>query len=353
MPQRRQQDPRRMGQLAQYHPGGGDVRSQGRSQGPLTGDPSVTAPTERTAPAQQSPLFAGGPGEQPPQLERAAPVDTQMAGEGLMAPGFGGDTDMQARPAPTEGGKPTSAWSDPGLQAPIPPPIPEPIPDRAGPDIRSGPSPEQERPPRPEPPGPALPPPDRAGPDRAPDIRRAPPPPPGPPQHIQFPGYQAGPPPGPPGPGDPGFIMPGPGAPPPPQPSRPSKPDFRAPWDPTQQVYDYMPGDPGYNPDEGRGMFSPWIPGPPNQPQRAGAQEGVDTWQELHEQAIQDRERQWEAQNPWWSPPQPVPTTVPPLEGIGHAGSNPGLQAPRGQQRERDMQRAQRRDARRARPLRA
>ena len=93
------------------------------------------------------------------------------------------------------------------------------------------------------------------------------------------------PPPGPPGPGDPGFIMPGPGAAPPP---RPSKPDFRAPWDPTQQVYDYMPGDPGYNPDEGRGMFSPWIPGSPHQ--RAGAQEGVDTWQELHAQAIQDRE---------------------------------------------------------------
>lgn len=231
MPQRRQQDPRRMGQLAQYHPGGGDVRSQGRSQGPLTGDPSVTAPTERTAPAQQSPLFAGGPGEPPPQLERAAPVDTQMAGEGLMAPGFGGDTDMQALPAPTEGGKPTSAWSDPGLQAPIPPPIPEPMP----PWMPEGAAP----PPRPEPP-----------------------PPPGPP--------------------------------------RPRGPQI-----------DWMPGDPGYNPDEGRGLW----------------------------------------------PPQPVPTTVPPLEGIGHAGSNPGLQAPRGQdrgqQRERDMQRAQRRDARRARPLRA
>ena len=27
MPQRRQQDPRRIGQLAQYHPGGGDLRS--------------------------------------------------------------------------------------------------------------------------------------------------------------------------------------------------------------------------------------------------------------------------------------------------------------------------------------
>jgi hypothetical protein len=94
-----------------------------------------------------------------------------------------------------------------------------------------------------------------------------------------------GPPPGPPGPGDLGFIMPGSGIAPPP---RPSKPDFRAPWDPTQQVYDYMPGDPGYNPDEGRGMFSPWIPGSPHQ--RAGAQEGVDTWEELHAQAIQDRE---------------------------------------------------------------
>ena len=322
MPQRRQQDPRRMGQLAQYHPGGGDVRSQGRSQGPLTGDPSVTAPTERTAPAQESPLFAGGPGEPPPQLERAAPVDTQMAGEGLMAPGFGGDTDMQALPAPTEGGKPTSAWSDPGLQAPIPPPIPEPIPDRAGPDIRSGPSPEQERPPRPEPPGPALPPPDRAGPDRTPDIRRAPPPPPGPPQHIQFPGYQAGPPrlpenirrtewvdyvpgdgpaPGPPGPPSPPWMPEG--AAPPPRPEPPPPPGPPRPRGPR---IDWMPGDPGYDPDEGRGL----------------------------------------------RPPQPVPT-----EGIGHAGSNPGLQAPRGQdrgqQRERDMQRAQRRDARRARPLRA
>ena len=118
MPQRRQQDPRRIGQLAQYHPGGGDLRSRGRSQGPLTGDPSVTAPTERTAPAQQSPLFAGGPGEQPPQLERAAPVDTPLAGEGLMAPGFGGDTDMRTRPAPTEGGDPTSDRSAPGLQPP-------------------------------------------------------------------------------------------------------------------------------------------------------------------------------------------------------------------------------------------
>lgn len=310
MPQRRQQDPRRTGQLAQYHPGGGDVRSRGRSQGPLTGDPSVTAPTEQIA---ESPLFAGGPGEQPPQLERAAPVDTQMAGEGLMAPGFGGDTDMQALPAPTEGGKPTSVRSDPGLQAPIPPPIPEPIPDRAGPD-RAG---EGDRPRLPDVPAP--------GPlDRAPDIRRAPPPPPGPPQHIQFPGYQAGPPrlpdnirraewvdyvpgygpaPGPPGPPSPPWMPEG--AAPPPRPEPPPPPGPPRPRGPR---IDWMPGDPGYDPDEGRGLRPPG-----------------DTGRGL--QRDTDRERM--------------------LSDIAERGLD------RGQQRERDMQRAQRRDARRARPLRA
>jgi len=49
MPQRRQQDPRRTGQLAQYHPGGGDLRSRGRSQGPLTGDR-----TDRPSPGEST-----------------------------------------------------------------------------------------------------------------------------------------------------------------------------------------------------------------------------------------------------------------------------------------------------------
>ena len=340
MPQRRQQDPRRIGQLAQYHPGGGDVRSRGRSQGPLTGDPSVTAPTERTAPAQQSPLFAGGPGE-PPQLERDAPVDPQLAGEGLMAPGFGGDTDMQALPAPTEGGKPTSVRSDPGLQAPIPPPIPEPIPDRAGPD-RAG---EGDRP-------------------RLPDVRVTEPgggdgpaptgmlPPPRPPQDWPsdiYPDYS-------PGPRKPPSRLP--------ENIRPVfevdyVPDYgegkeRGPIDqllPIDETFtgrpdirrapppppgpprggtriDWMPGDPGYNPDEGRGMWPPGDPG--RRQQRDTDRERERMLSDIAGRGL-DREQQ---QDPW-------------SESLANRGRD------RGQQRERDMQRAQRRDARRARPLRA
>jgi len=269
MPQRRQQDPRRTGQLAQYHPGGGDLRSRGRSQGPLTGDPSVTAPTEQIAPAQESPLFAGGPGEPPRPtrpMERAGGVaDTPLAEEGLMAPGFGGDTGMGTRPAPTEGGGPTSVRSDPGLQAPIPPPIPEPIPDRAGPD-------------RP----------------RLPDVR------------VTEPGGGYGPAPEPPGPPSPPWMPEG--AAPPPRPAPPPPPP--GPPRPQGPRIDWMPGDPGYDPDEGRGLRPPGDPG-------RGLQRDTD----------RERERM--------------------LSDIAERGRD------RGQQRERDMQRAQRRDARRARPLRA
>ena len=226
-----------------------------------------------------------------------------------MAPGFGGDTGMGTRPAPTEGGGPTSVRSDPGLQAPIPPPIPEPIPDRAGPD-RAG---EGDRPRLPdvrvtEPGGgygPAptgmLPPP-RPPQDWPSDIY-SPGPPPGPPQHIQFPGYQAGPPPGPPGPPSPPWMPEG--AAPPPRPEPPPPPGPPRPRGPR---IDWMPGDPGYNPDEGRGLRPPG-----------------DTGRGL--QRDTDRERM--------------------LSDIAERGLD------RGQQRERDMQRAQRRDARRARPLRA
>jgi len=238
MPQRRQQDPRRTGQLAQYHPGGGDLRSRGRSQGPLTGDPSVTAPTEQTAPAQESPLFAGGPGEPPPQLarlERSGGVaDTPLAGEGLMAPGFGGDTDMQARPAPTEGGGPTSVRSDPGLQAPIPPPIPEPIPDRADPDRRFHRFPGRQ-----------------AGPPRHPENV----------VEVDYvPGY--GPAPEPPGPPSPPWMPEG-AAPPPREVSNGSRwrpappPPPPGPPRPQGPRIDWMPGDPGYDPDEGRGLRPP------------------------------------------------------------------------------------------------
>jgi hypothetical protein len=295
MPQRRQQDPRRTGQLAQYHPGGGDLRSRGRSQGPLTGDPSVTAPTEQTAPAQESPLFAGGPGEPPPQLarlERSGGVaDTPLAGEGLMAPGFGGDTDMQARPAPTEGGGPTSVRSDPGLQAPIPPPIPEPIPDRAGPD-------------RP----------------RLPDVR------------VTEPGGGYGPAPEPPGPPSPPWMPEG--AAPPPRPAPPPPPP--GPPRPQGPRIDWMPGDPGYDPDEGRGLRPP---GDPVRRQQRDT-EFIDDFLEDRERErmlsdIAGRGRDREQQQDPWS------------ESLANRGRD------REQQRERDMQRAQRRDARRARPLRA
>ena len=316
MPQRRQQDPRRTGQLAQYHPGGGDLRSRGRSQGPLTGDPSVTAPTEQIAPAQESPLFAGGPGEPPRPtrpMERAGGVaDTPLAGEGLMAPGFGGDTDMQARPAPTEGGGPTSVRSDPGLQAPIPPPIPEPIPDRADP---------------------AEPIPDRADPDRR--FHRFPGRQAGPPRHPEnvvevdyVPGY--GPAPEPPGPPSPPWMPEG--AAPPPRPAPPPPPP--GPPRPQGPRIDWMPGDPGEE-----GAIATYDPGPAVRRQQRDT-EFIDDFLEDRERErmlsdIAGRGRDREQQQDPWS------------ESLANRGRD------RGQQRERDMQRAQRRDARRARPLRA
>ena len=317
MPQRRQQDPRRTGQLAQYHPGGGDLRSRGRSQGPLTGDPSVTAPTEQIAPAQESPLFAGGPGEPPPQLarlERSGGVaDTPLAGEGLMAPGFGGDTDMQARPAPTEGGGPTSVRSDPGLQAPIPPPIPEPIPDRADPDRRFHRFPGRQ-----------------AGPPRHPENV----------VEVDYvPGY--GPAPEPPGPPSPPWMPEG-AAPPPREVSNGSRwrpappPPPPGPPRPQGPRIDWMPGDPGYDPDEGRGLRPPGDPGRRQQRDT----EFIDDFLEGRERErmlsdIAGRGRDRGQQHDPWS------------ESLANRGRD------RGQQRERDMQRAQRRDARRARPLRA
>ena len=315
MPQRRQQDPRRTGQLAQYHPGGGDLRSRGRSQGPLTGDPSVTAPTEQIAPAQESPLFAGGPGEPPPQLarlERSGGVaDTPLAGEGLMAPGFGGDTDMQARPAPTEGGGPTSVRSDPGLQAPIPPPIPEPIPDRADPDRRFHRFPGRQ-----------------AGPPRHPENV----------VEVDYvPGY--GPAPEPPGPPSPPWMPEG-AAPPPREVSNGSRwrpappPPPPGPPRPQGPRIDWMPGDPGEE-----GAIATYDPGPAVRRQQRDT-EFIDDFLEGRERErmlsdIADRERDRGQQHDPWS------------ESLANRGRD------RGQQRERDMQRAQRRDARRARPLRA
>ena len=270
MPQRRQQDPRRIGQLAQYHPGGGDLRSRGRSQGPLTGDPSVTAPTERTAPAQQSPLFAGGPGEQPPQLERAAPVDTPLAGEGLMAPGFGGDTDMRTRPAPTAGGEPTSVRSDPGLQAPIPPPIPEPMgmsQEQSRNLLNTANTVTERRGPTTPSPRPPYPP-----------IRRTAPRPP---------------------------IRPSIGM-------LPPRPGYRPAPEPPPRPPQGWPSD----------IHSPGPPPGPGAPGR-GQQQDIDSLLPMLQQYS---------------------------EAAAQAGQGYGN---RGQQRERDMQRAQRRDARRARPLRA
>jgi len=249
--------------------------------------------------------YPGEPGGGPPQAgpARGRPPDRRIGGLGRGAdplPVSGGPAQVGGQQEPQFGAggpdMPTPMHDTPLTPGPPPP------------DFGQG---------REDPPF-GLPGPDGPGPPGPPQFPGPPPPSPGPdewgglpqesrldsllpllPQTMQppalFPGPMS-PGPGPPGPPAPPWM---PDGGPMPQPPRPPKPDFRAPWDPTKQAIDYMPGDPGYNPDEGRGMFSPWIPGSPHQ--RAGAQEGVDTWQELHEQAIQSSERQWMEQNPWWA----------------------------------------------------
>ena len=258
-----------------------------------------------------------------------------------MAPGFGGDTGMGTRPAPTEGGGPTSVRSDPGLQAPIPPPIPEPIPDRAGPD-RAG---EGDRPRLPDvrvtepgggygpaptgmlpPPRPPQDWPSDIYPDYSPGPRK---PPSRHPENVRpvfevdyVPGY--GPAPGPPGPPSPPWMPEG--AAPPPRPEPPPPP---GPPRPRGPQIDWMPGDPGYNPDEGRGLRPPGDTG-------RGLQRDTDRERMLSDIAERGLDR---GQSDQLLPIDQTFTARPDRY--------------REQQRERDMQRAQRRDARRARPLRA